>query len=140
MILAHRTLDFFPCNVKQKINLVLPYRPISILKNFSEVFENIMYKKIATFMDKYFPIFLCGFGKGYSTQQCLNALIGKWKNAVDSGKSFGASLTDLSKVFHCLPHQLLLAKLIAYGFSLSTLRLIYSYPFNREQRTKANAS
>ena len=140
MILTHHTLDFFPWNAKKKINLALPYRPISILKNLSKVFENNMYKKIATFIDKYFSIFLCGFGKGYSTQQCVITLIGKWKNAVDSVKSFGALLTDLSKAFHCLPHPLLLAKLNTYDFSLSALRPTCSYPFNREQRTKTNAN
>ena len=39
-----------------------------------------------TFMDKYFSKFQCDFRKGYSTQQCLIALIKKWKNAVNSGK------------------------------------------------------
>ena len=63
-----------------------------------------------TFMGKYFSKFQCGFRKGYSTQQCLIALIKKCKNAVDSGKSFGALLTDLSKAFDCLPNKLLLAR------------------------------
>ena len=39
------------------------YRPISILKNLSKVFENIMYKQMATFMDKYFSKFQYGFRK-----------------------------------------------------------------------------
>ena len=95
---------------------------------------------MVTFMDKYFSQFQCGFRKGYSTQQCLIALIKKWKNVVDSGKSFGALLIDLSKAFDCLRHELLLAKLNVYGFSLSALRLICSYLFNRQQRTKINAS
>ena len=95
---------------------------------------------MATFMDKYFSKFQCGFRKSYSTQQCLIALIEKWKSTVDSGKPFGALLMDLSKPFDCLPHELLLAKLNAYGFSLSALRLICSYLFNRQQRTKTNAS
>ena len=140
MILTHHTLDFFPWNTKKKINLALPYRPISILKNLSKVFENNMHKKIATFIDKYFSIFLCGFGKGYSTQQCVITSIGKWKNAADSVKSFGALLTDLSKAFHCLPLPLLLAKLNTYDFSLSALRPTCSYPSNREQRAKTNAN
>ena len=95
---------------------------------------------MATFMDKYFSKFQCGFRKGYSTQQYLIGFIERRKNAVDSGKSFGSLLTDLSKAFDCFPHELLLADLSAYGFGLSTLRLICSYLCNRQQRTKINAS
>ena len=67
-------------------------------------------------------------------------MLEKWKSAVDKGKSFGALLTDLSKAFGCLPHELLLAKLHAYGFSIAALRLIHSYLTNRKQRTKVNLS
>ena len=88
------------------------------------------------FLSKY----QCGFRKGYSTQHCLLAILEKWKSAVDKGKSFGALLTDLSKAFDCLPHELLLAKLHAYGFSIAALRLIHSYLTNRKQRTKVNLS
>ena len=58
-------------------------------------------------------------------------MLEKWKSAVDKGKSFGALLTDLSKAFDCLSHDLLLAKLHAYGFSLSALKLIHSYLKNK---------
>ena len=62
--------------------------------------------------------------------------IEKWKNSVDKGESFGALLTDLSKAFDCLDHELLTAKLNAYGFTLPALRLIHDYLSNRKQRTK----
>ena len=62
-----------------------------------------------------------------------------WKAAVDNKKKFGALLTDLSKAFDCLPHDLLLAKLNANGFSLSALKLLQSYLSNRNQRTKINS-
>ena len=62
----------------------------------------------------------------------------KWKRAVDNAKVFGILLTDLSKAFDCLSHELLLAKVHAHGFSISASRLIYSYLANRKQRTKIN--
>ena len=51
---------------------------------------------------------------------------------------FGALLTDLSKAFDCLDHELLIAKLNAYGFSLPALELVHDYLSNRKQRTKVN--
>ena len=49
---------------------------------------------------------------------------------------FGALLTNLSKAFDCLNHDLMIAKLNAYGFSLPTIRLIHDYLLNRKQRTR----
>ena len=38
---------------------------------------------------------------------------------------------DLSKVFDCLLYDLLIVKVEAYGFSIDSLCLIYSYQTNR---------
>ena len=89
-------------------------------------------------MDPLLPKYQYGFRKGYSVQHCLPAMLEKWKNAVDKGKIFGALLTDLSRVFDSLSHDLLIAKLNAYGFSLPALKLVHSYLSNRKQRTKIN--
>ena len=51
---------------------------------------------------------------------------------------FGALLTDLSKAFDCLDHELLIAKLNAYDFNLLALKLVHDYLLNRKQRTKVN--
>ena len=67
-------------------------------------------------------------------------MLEKWKRAVDNNKVFGALLTDLSKAFDCISHNLLIAKLNAYGLSLSTLKLVHSYLQNRKQRTKLGSS
>ena len=47
---------------------------------------------------------------------------------------------DLSKAFDTINHELLIAKLHAYGFSRNSLTLILSYLTDRWQRTKINLS
>ena len=60
-------------------------------------------------MDKFLSKYQCGFRKGYNAQNRLLALIEKWKKAVDNGSVFGVLLTNLSKAFDCLPHDLIIA-------------------------------
>ena len=52
----------------------------------------------------------------------------------------GAILTDLSKVFDCISHDLLIAKLNAYGFNQNALNFIHNYLFGRSQKTKVGSS
>ena len=70
----------------------------------------------------------------YNSRQCLITMIEKWRESVDEGGSFSALLTDLSKVFDCLPHELLIAKLHAYSFDMKSQNLIYDNLSNRRQR------
>ena len=63
----------------------------------------------------------------------------KWRKCLDKGVISGAILTDLSKVFDCIFHDLLIAKLFAYGFDYQSLRIMESFLSNRQQRTKINA-
>ena len=114
------------------------YRPISILRNISKVYERCLYDKITEFFDNIFSKYQCGFQKGYSAQHCLLVMIEKWKKVVDNGGAFDALLTDLSKAFDCIPHDLIIAKLEAYGFQIDALRLVHDYLSNRKQRVKLN--
>ena len=47
-------------------------------------------------------------------------------------------MTDLSKAFDCIPHDLLIAKLEAYGFDNYAIRYAYPYLKNRKQCVKIN--
>ena len=55
-----------------------------------------------------------------------------------NGGVFEELLTDLSKAFDCILHDLITAKLEAYGFHIDALNLIHDYLSNRMQRVKVN--
>ena len=132
--------DVTPAHKKNDRIIEDNYRPVSILPSVSKVYERTMHEEIFSFVDKFLSPFLFGFRKGHNTQQCLIVMLEQWKRAIDQGKFAGALLTDLSKAFNCLNHELLIAKLEAYGFSHKSLLYIQSYLTNRKQRMKVNSS
>ena len=106
----------------------------------SKLIEKLLHKQISVHFEKYLSPFLCGYRKGFSTQHAILYLIERWKSTLDN-RGFGAAvLMDLSKAFDTLNHDLLIAKLEAYGFTKDALLLVHSYLTNRWQHTKINNS
>ena len=62
----------------------------------------------------------------------------KWRQCLDKGGVSVDFLTDLSKAFNCILHDLLIAKLAATGFNYNSLKILQSYLSNRKNRTKNN--
>ena len=114
------------------------YRPVSILNSVSKLFEKLIQKQLNPFFDDKLSEYLCGYRKGNSTQYALLNLIESWKKYRDNHGYSAAVLMDLSKAFDTINHDLLLAKLHAYGVSKNALKLMMSYLRNRYQRTKVN--
>ena len=67
-------------------------------------------------------------------------MIKKWKHALDKDKTICTIFMDLSIVFHTLNHNLLLAKLNAYGFSFNAIKLIQNHLSKRFQRVNINSN
>ena len=132
--------DVTPAHKKDDRTVEDNYRPVSILPSVSKVYERTMHVEFFSFVNKFLSPFLFGFRKGYNTQQCLIVMLERWKKAIDQGKLAGALLTDLSKAFDCLNHELQIAKLEAYGFGHKSLLYIHSYLTDRKHRTKVNGS
>ena len=64
-------------------------------------------------------------------------MLEEWKKQLDKKYNAGAILTDLSKAFESLSHDLLIAKLASpYGFDNESFEFIHSYLKERKQRTK----
>ena len=116
------------------------YRTVSILPHLSKVFERIIYKQIDTFMTTKLSPYLFGFRKNHNAQYSLLKMIETWKKHLDKGEKIGVIRMDLSKAFDTINHSLLLAKLDAYGFSRTSLKLMQNYLCNRQQRISINGS
>ena len=102
------------------------YRPISLLPVVSKIFERIMEMQLGSFVNEKLLKYRSGYRKGYTTQYALIALREKWNH-----EYAGAVIMDLSKAFDTINHELLIAKLHAYGLAKPALKLLYSYLRNR---------
>ena len=113
--------------------LKVNYRPVRILPIISQIFEKFLCNQITFFIDLLLSNFQCGFRKGFGVQDCLLAMLKHWKSEVDKRQVLGAPLTGLLKAFDCLSHELIIAKLNSYRFTLSELKLIHNYISKRQQ-------
>ena len=116
------------------------YRPISILEAYSKVYERLLCKQINAFTKDILSVKMCAYREGHSTQHLLLKLIDRWRKCLDKSGVVGTILMDLSKAFDSLPHDLLIAKLEAYGFSAKSLDLMFSYLNGRYQRVKIGSA
>ena len=66
-----KLVDATPIFEKKDETFVENYRPVSILPTVSKIFERIMQKQITDYIGKFLSPFLCGYGKGFSTQYAL---------------------------------------------------------------------
>ena len=88
------------------------------------------------FFEQVFSKYQDGFRKGHSAQH--STMTEKWKKCLDSNGACGALPTDLSKVFDCLPHYFLIAKLHAYVFDKTSTEYLKDYLDHRKQKIKIN--
>ena len=127
--------DVTPIHKKDDKTDKTNYRPISILPNLSKVCERLMYNQISPYFDSAFSKFQCGFRKGFNAQQCFLTMVEMCRKTLDEGGETRAVLTDLSKAFDYIDHNLLIAKLNACGFEKRSLEFIHFYLTKRKQRT-----
>lgn len=117
-------------------------RPISILPILSKLLEKIIFKQIL----QYFSIngLLANaqhaYRPGHSTSTALIHMTDEWLACLDNKKLVGAVLIDFTAAFDVIDHDILMAKLKCYGFSLTALNWMGSYLSNRKQRVFYNGS
>ena len=129
-----------PVHKKKDPTYKTNYRPVSILPLLSKVFEKVMYIQLYDYMENFLNQLLCGFRKTHSTQHALFRLIQSSKKELDQSGIVGTILIVLSKAYDCLPHDLMAAKLEAYGLAKESLQLISDYLSYCKQRTKPGSA
>ena len=116
------------------------YRPITVLTVVSKLFEKIMDKQANDFIERFLSKYLCGYRKEFNCEIAMVAMIERWKKSMDNGEYAAGVLLDLSKAFDTINHELLIAKMYAYGFSIDALKIVRSYLSDRWCRTKIDGS
>ena len=89
-------------------------------------------------MNTLFSPFISAYRESYNTQHVLIRLIEVWRKNLDNNYFTKAVLMGLSKAFNCIPHDLVIAKLAAYGFDKNMICYIYSYLKSRKQCVSVN--
>lgn len=114
-------------------SLIQNYRAVSILCNFSKLFEIVIYNKIYPHVK---PIISCnqyGFMNNRSciaNLACLNQYLCQY---LDDRGQVDVIYLDFQKAFDQVDHFVLLKKLESVGFSPNLLNLIKSYLTGRKQ-------
>ena len=124
--------DVLPMHKKDDRTDKENYHPISIFPYLSKVYERLLYNQIYPYFETLFSTFQCGFRKGFNTQHCLLVMIEKWRITLNKGGETGEVVTDFSKAFDCIDHNLFIAKLYAYGFEKQSIDFLHSYLIKRE--------
>ena len=89
-------------------------------------------------MNQYISNLVSAYRKNYSSQHVLIRLLEEWRKCLDNNYVVGGVLIDLSKAFDCVPHDLLIAQLEAYGINKNLLACLHPYLSNRKQCVHIN--
>ena len=95
-------------------------------------------------LDEYFRDLLseyrCGFRQSNETQNYFLTMKEKLGKIRDKKGIFAAVIADLAKAFDYISHNLLIAKLSAYGFDRKSMMLTSVYLKSRKQSTRIGSA
>ena len=127
-----------PIYKKNCRNTIENYRPVSIFNTFSKIYERYIHDYLISYLNKSLSEFVGAYRKCFSSSHVLIRLVENRKKELDNKKYVGAILMDLSKAFDCIPHELLKAKMGAYGFSENALTFFFSYLKRQKHSVQIN--
>ena len=116
--------DILPFYIKKDATDKSNFRPINIFSLISKVFGKVIFDQVCIYMNKFLNRLLWGFQDARFTQYALFKLLQPWQKELDQCGFVDTILMDLSKAYDCPVHDLLIAKLEAYGIDMASLSLL----------------
>ena len=116
------------------------YRPVSLLRILSNVFEKIMYNRVSDFINQLEILykFQFGFRKKHYTYLAHLILMDKITKSLENGDKVIGIYLDFSKAFDTVNHDILLQKLYYYGIRGNAYEWFKSYLTDRVQYVTYN--
>ena len=116
-------------------DLVINYRPISILPALSKIVERHVFLSLSSWFNKYNLLFSSqsSYRKHHSCITAMVNLVDQLIANMDDKLISSLLMIDLSKAFDTINHELLITKLSIYGVSPSSLKWFKAYLTSRRQ-------
>lgn len=120
--------------------IISNYRPISLINNFSKIFEKCLKERLINYFMKNSILHgnQFGFLEGKSTADAMYETVRVITENLDSSKKCIAVFLDLAKAFDTVNHEKLINVLNHYGVRGTVLNVFKSYLSNRQQYVKIN--
>ena len=94
--------DWVPVFKKDNKQDIKNCRPVTVPTVIGKVFEQLLNKKLASFIDSKLNHNLTAYRKGQSCETSIIGVVERWKWVVDNRNVVGALSTDTSKAFDSL--------------------------------------
>ena len=123
---------------KNERNKIGTYRPVSILNGMFKIYERCIHNSLSSYAETILSNLISAYKKSYSSNHVLLRLKENWKKSRHNKNFVSTVLMDFSKAFDCIPHDLLAAKLHAYGILEDAVTFVHSYLKRKKRGVKMN--
>ena len=124
-----KTAEVIPLYKGKDMDLMINYRPISLLIMLSKLLEKIMYTRLYDYLESQKLLYPSryGFRSKRSCEQVITELVGNILQSKNQNDHCASVFLDLSKAFDTLDHTILLQKLERYGIRGIALEWFRNY-------------